>query len=60
MEAARSPAHSINPYPVRSSFDFSEYKMFLLSAPCRPLYIIELDSLGKKLNGQEETGLSKL
>lgn len=44
----------------KSGFDFSEYKMFLLSAACQPLYVIELESLGKKLNGQEEIGLSKL
>lgn len=42
----------------RSSFDFSECMRFLLSVPCQPLHIIE--SLGKKLNGQEEVNISKL
>lgn len=60
VETTRGPAHGINLYPVRSSFDFSEYMRFLLSAPCQPLHVIELESLGKKLNGHEETGLSKL
>lgn len=60
MEAARGSAHGINPYPVRSSFDFSECIRFLLSAPCQPLHVIELESLGKKSNGHQETALSKV